>query len=358
MSLCNCALSDGNALDIAHMLTANAVLAKLVLDENGIGDTGLTHIADALRQNSTLVKLSMNNNYVHESGVFALGTACRRQCALRSVSLLENYLTPLAAIELARAAAVNTVLVALQLSWCVVSAHEVGAFRHWRAMSQANSALRTLTLLNTPLLLNHCLERGAALLDKHSLTAVNLNHCSVHPPDMAYVAKFVADNAVLLTLDVSENHMLDAGASELAAALRQNTKLQSLALRDNGLTGAGLWPVFDAVIVFLFLCGPAQIHAALSRHLTQCQKHTWAGPDKHHARLAGPLHEPPRLAVRRGRRPQRGLRGQGHAVGEHDDDALVYGLCLHLARAGLGAGAGRGQQLFTQALYVFGHGLF
>ena len=247
MSLCNCSLSDGNALDIAHMLTANSVLAKLVLDENGIGDTGLTHIADALRQNSTLVKLSMNNNYVHESGVFALGTACRRQCALRSVSLLENCLTPLAAIELARAAAVNTVLVALQLSWCVVSAHEVGAFRHWRAMSQANSALRTLTLINTPLLLNHCLERGAALLDKHSLTAVNLNHCSVHPPDMAYVAKFVADNAVLLTLDVSENHMLDAGASELAAALRRNTTLQSLALRDNGLTGAGLQPVFDTV---------------------------------------------------------------------------------------------------------------
>ena len=194
----------------------------------------------------------MNNNYVHESGVFALGTACRRQCALRSVSLLENCLTPLAAIELARAAAVNTVLVALQLSWCVVSAHEVGAFRHWRAMSQANSSLRTLTLLNTPLLLNNCLERGAALLDKRSLTAVNLNHCSVHPPDMVYVAKFVADNAVLRTLDVSENHMLDAGASELAAALRRNTALQSLALRDNGLTGAGLRPVFDAVFVFLF----------------------------------------------------------------------------------------------------------
>ena len=84
-------------------------------------------------------------------------------------------------------------------------------------------------------------------LDKHTLTAVNLNHCSVHPPDMVYVAQFVADNAVLLTLDVSENHMLDAGASELAAALRRNTKLQSLALRDNGLTGAGLQPVFDTV---------------------------------------------------------------------------------------------------------------
>ena len=260
MSLCNCSLSDGNALDIAHMLTANCVLAKLVLDENGIGDAGLTHIADALRRNSTLVKLSMNHNYVHESGVFALGTACRRQCTLRSVSLLENCLTPLAAIELARAAAVNTMLVALQLSWCVVSAHEVGAFRHWRAMSQANSALRTLTLLNTPLLLNHCLERGTALLDKHTLTAVNLNHCSVHPPDMVYVAQFVADNEDLLTLDVSENHMLDAGASELAAALRRNTKLQSLALRDNGLTGAGLQPVFDTVTLLCsrFLLSLAQ----------------------------------------------------------------------------------------------------
>ena len=42
---------------------------------------------------------------------------------------------------------------------------------------------------------------------------------------------------------------LDAGASELAAALRQNTKLQSLALRDNGLTGAGLRPLFDVVFV-------------------------------------------------------------------------------------------------------------
>jgi Ran GTPase-activating protein (RanGAP) involved in mRNA processing and transport len=229
------------------MLTVNSVLTKLALDENGIGDAGLTHIANALCQNTALVKLSMNSNCVREAGVLALGAACSRQCALRSISLLENSLTPLAVSELARAVAGNTVLAALQLSWCVVSAHEVGALRHWHATSQANSTLESLSLLRTPLLPSQCLDRGSALLDKHALTALNLNHCSLQPPDMPYVARFLADNAVLLTLDVSENNMLDAGASELASALRQNTKLRTLALRDNDVTAPGLQSIFDAV---------------------------------------------------------------------------------------------------------------
>ena len=120
------------------MLSVNCVLIKLVLDENGIGDAGLTHLANAMRFNTTLTKLSLNQNYIYEAGVISLGMACQEQCSLRNISLLENSVTSVAARELARFVAGNTTLHSLQLSWCVNSAHEVSAFREWQLTSQVS----------------------------------------------------------------------------------------------------------------------------------------------------------------------------------------------------------------------------
>ena len=116
-----------------------------------------------------------------------------------------------------------------------------------------------LSLPNTPLLLNQCLGRQEKMLSQHSLTMLNLSHCSLHPPDMEFVAAFVAYNTVLKSLDVSENLILDPGGVDLARALEHNDKLVSLALRDNGITGVGLAPLFRAMqtntsVISLDLC--------------------------------------------------------------------------------------------------------
>lgn len=113
---CNLA-DDAVAAALGDMLAANKGLLSLALDYNALTGAAAAELARGLAANSTLRALSLEGNALGGGGgVVALAEAVAGHAALQSLNMFETQVGAEGGRALARAAAANTNLLAVQVS--------------------------------------------------------------------------------------------------------------------------------------------------------------------------------------------------------------------------------------------------
>lgn len=196
LNLTNCSLSANGARALAYGLVENRTLKKLWLNGNPIGPEGVQHIAQALRHNEHLMSLNLAS------------TSLERGPWLRN----DEY------------------------------DHMVfdSDYRGVEALADMLCANRTLTRLNVAK--NHLRARGVELLvpalRAHvSLKSVSLAMNNINPSAFLYIGRIMLDNTVLFKLDVRGHNLQMRGCKLLCEGLRRNFSVQTLNVRNCGLTG-------------------------------------------------------------------------------------------------------------------------
>ena len=104
-------LSDNSiesADDLAEMIRSNTTLQSLMLEDNQLGDAGMTNLAASLQENQTLQELCLRSNGIGSAGATALAAALSQSTnSLRVLNLSRNSIDDNGAISLAQALSQN-----------------------------------------------------------------------------------------------------------------------------------------------------------------------------------------------------------------------------------------------------------
>jgi len=260
-------IGDEGAADVARLIERNATLEIVYLGCNKIGKEGVKVLAETLTQNRSVQGLWLKRNPVGPAGAKALAAMLRQNCTLRTLDLVNTYpghdgLAALIdvllhdnrtverlylggneidaddALLLADLLRTNPVIKALMLS--VNSLGDPGA----RII--ADALRENTTLAELGLASNGITAEGASALFDGARSHPTLTHldysCSpstrvlgasanrIGDAGAEAAAGLLAENRVLLQLDLRHNGITKVGKAHLAAALEQNTTLRILNL--------------------------------------------------------------------------------------------------------------------------------
>lgn len=115
LCLAGCCITENGATKIAHGLKENTTLRRLNLDDNQIGNDGLTEIASAL-PHKTLKSLSANGNNITDSGMESQGLS-----QVKELHLKNNKITDRGALYFA----INLMDDACSLTWVSLQHNQV-----------------------------------------------------------------------------------------------------------------------------------------------------------------------------------------------------------------------------------------
>eukprot|EP00900_Chrysochromulina_parva_P007093 jgi/Chrpa1/16385/Chrysochromulina_OHIO_Genome00023839-RA len=108
-------LQPADAILIASDLQFMAVLTRLDLQRNKIGDDGAMAIAEALKVNAVLTRLDLDHNNIGVEGAKAIAEALKVNVVVTTLYLTHNNIGDEGAIVIAQALKVNAVLTKLWL---------------------------------------------------------------------------------------------------------------------------------------------------------------------------------------------------------------------------------------------------
>ena len=108
-------IGNGGAKAISEALKVNPVLTNLRLFDNNIGDDGAKAIAEALKVNPVLTNLLLSGNNIGDDGAKAIAEALKVNRVLTSLGLSSNTIGVDGAKAIAEALKVNPVLTKLNL---------------------------------------------------------------------------------------------------------------------------------------------------------------------------------------------------------------------------------------------------
>lgn len=235
LTLWNSGIHGAGALAISQALAVNFSLTYLDLRDNSIGEAGASSLSGALTKESSLTHLDLSNNSISDSGAFSLSQALRVNRSLNYLNLRNNSIGDDGANSFWRALEINTSLTSLDLSQNLISCS--GTSPH--SLLFARSSLSTLNLSS-----NHIKEAGAgcllnALIENTSLKTLDLSMNRIGVDGAFSVFRALGQNSSLLDLNLSENHIDGPGAGYMLKFLRYSslTKLD-LSLNRIGDEGA------------------------------------------------------------------------------------------------------------------------
>jgi Ran GTPase-activating protein (RanGAP) involved in mRNA processing and transport len=248
LDLCANSLHGEGLVCIAEALYHNRALRTLLVADNHIDAAAAAVLQQLLERNATLTSLDLSSNELRSAGALAIGLALRVNSTLRVLSIRDNSLGDADAVEAdddaaaaARLGALETLLSALAhnaaLEELDLSCNSLGA--HWVACCDFRSLLgaREDVRANT----ESCMAKlGAALAVNSTLRRLVLRRNNLADSSMCELAAGLAVNRSMLDIDVEANEVRVEGLRVLFGALRQNSVLQSLNIRQNLLTAADL----------------------------------------------------------------------------------------------------------------------
>ncbi|XP_066485293.1 ribonuclease inhibitor-like isoform X2 [Tiliqua scincoides] len=237
--LADCSLSSSSCADIASVLTTSQVLTVLKLNTNELGDSGVELLCKGLMSPScNLQTLWLEFCEFSAASTEALCSALRTKSSLKALNLNYNKLKDRAVKHLCQALLdANCKLQSLQLESCGITAAGCGD------LSALLSAMPSLTELS--LGENKIGDAGVAVLCQGLLNPnckiekLRLWECAISPAGCKDLSNVINTKETLQVLSVVGNDFKDQGMEFLCQALKDpKTKLQSLWLRDCGLTAA------------------------------------------------------------------------------------------------------------------------
>jgi len=246
-------IGDDGVAQIATVLAIAGNLRELCFAGNNVGPKGLRSILDVFEKQRALGKrpieiLDVNTNNIGPEGAKMLAKALRSPaCTLKTLKVSQNRIGFAGVIEIARSLKTNSTLTQLDISWNMCRKEEYGentaasqegvqvAMEFADILGQQGCTLESLTLdgnllgNNGAMLILKALQDNPGLQMKH----LSVGASSLDDSAATHFAAFVRDSAMLLSLDLSRNHITSEGATAFKEALANNTTLTALSLRDN-----------------------------------------------------------------------------------------------------------------------------
>lgn len=228
-------ISLKGAVALAGLLNANTDLSKLVSEaafkNENSKKQGLKALAKALMTNSRLQELILKNTEMGDAGAKTLADALKYNTALRFLGLKNND------ISREGAEVLSDILRSSKLKALDMSFNHIGA--------QGIHALISHTKLKKLVVSHNAIyDRDAgiiadALKFNTDLQVLSMKECYREYSGAAILAEALKDNKALLELDLESNRIGNEGALAFAEALKQNTNLKVLNLIGNGITATG-----------------------------------------------------------------------------------------------------------------------
>ncbi|XP_059816158.1 NACHT, LRR and PYD domains-containing protein 12-like [Hypanus sabinus] len=180
---------------------------------------GAADLASALSTNPSLTELDLSYNELGDSGVKLVSAALRNpECKIQKLEIDKVGLTDSGVEDLASALSTNPSLIELSLS-----SNELG-----------DSGVK---------LVSAALKNPECKIQK-----LELNHVGLTDSGAVDLVSTLRTNRLLTELNVSENELRDSGVKLVSAALRNpECKMQTLGLRDVGLTDSGAEDLVSAL---------------------------------------------------------------------------------------------------------------
>jgi Ran GTPase-activating protein (RanGAP) involved in mRNA processing and transport len=199
----------------------NCPFTTLDLSYNYIRNAGAKAIAVYLTQTNTLTSLNLSGNKVEQLGVEKLSQSLYGQKTLKCLDLSHNPVGDEGMAKLAASLTANGTL---------------------EAMNMANTDLGTVSLMK----LASMLRSNGSLIDLN--VASPLLYSREEETTIA-IAKALADNTTLQSLNMAHHRMEDFGVGWLADYLVKNSGLTSLDLSCNRITATGVAQLAKAIAV-------------------------------------------------------------------------------------------------------------
>eukprot|EP00936_MAST-01D_sp_MAST-1D-sp1_P001555 g1555.t1 len=248
-----------NALDaegvglVAAALRTNTSLTALQLHGAGGGDRGARWLARALAENETLTVLDCRSNEISDAGVLALADTLRESNrTLTSLGLRHNELGEVGGAALLRALSTNTVVTALDLTANTVLNCDAPAELERAIVDALNAntlpqqpAMRTARPLARLIAVNNAALHYAELCSTHDphdprATARHPTRLVCGNSGARIIAEALRSNTHLLGLSLRDCDVGDAGVEAITHALRETARKRSLQAMPRGVTVAAV----------------------------------------------------------------------------------------------------------------------
>jgi len=241
---------DGLTILSRNGLNRNTTLKTMCLKENNFGPSGVQVLADALQYNQCLDKLDLSYNYVADEGATALGTMLSRNRALRELVLESTSIGGLGVSGLVSSLKLNNSLYKLNISGNLFG--ETGV--------QALSALLTEG------------EDNAC-----PLKSLRLSSCQLGDLGVAAIATALVSNTSLEEIVMPFNRFGDVGADAIGQLIPKWKGLESLQIQFNLFSEIGFEKIVKGLSMNYYLKSMYLLNAGPSNrkidHLFQEMQH-------------------------------------------------------------------------------------
>ena len=239
------ALGRAGARPLSAVLQLDSFVTFINLEENDLGDDGVSAVADALRTHPTVFRLDLGYNGIGGRGVKALAALLLDSGSLLCLDLsgnnLYSRLSMLAPASLSALAPLGRSLASPRCKLQLL--HLDNADIEPKGLSAlVDGLLVNETVVNLRLGENALDARSAAVLGKllkgnQTLTSIASCMCMhLH----VRTGKLLKGNQTLTSIDLRENALKDEGCAAVGEALALNSGLKCLVLWNNGIGGTGV----------------------------------------------------------------------------------------------------------------------
>ena len=251
LDLAGCDLISGVGKSLSDMLRVNKSLLHLYLEENILGDQGISFLAAGIEANTSLQSLDLKANHFTENGcehiVKSLKASC---CPLRSLTISNNPINDLGAEFLGEALGENNSLECVDLHDCLIG--DIG-FEHICQGLASNASLKDINLSN------NCCKRGHHISDMLSrntvLESIDMSSCHISDETLGQLLRSLSQgtNTSLKSLYISFNAFANRGANAIAHMLLGGNKLEVVSAQYNAFDSAGLRSIASALSSSFYL---------------------------------------------------------------------------------------------------------
>lgn len=220
LDLRGAALGRAGARPLSAVLQLDSFVTFINLEENDLGDDGVSAVADALRTHPTVFRLDLGYNGIGGRGVKALAALLLDSGSLLCLDLsgnnLYSRLSMLAPASLSALAPLG------------------------RSLASPRCKLQLLHLDNADIEPKGLSALVDGLLVNETVVNLRLGENALDARSATVLGKLLKGNQTLTSIDLRENALKDEGCAAVGEALALNSGLKCLVLWNNGIGGAGV----------------------------------------------------------------------------------------------------------------------
>lgn len=243
-------VDDAGAKALGRGIAATPNLTTLVLRGNALGAQGVASLVEGLGEAavpSALAKLDLNLNPLGDAGGVVLAKFLETNTTLSSLDVGNCEFGDVTVIALCSAlCADNATLKSLNMENPRIRSIEDETCVHIAKMLARNSTLTSLDLGK-----HRIRDHGCHTLVDYGLTRnktlrrLNLRCNELSEQSGSAIHRLLTEHPELTWLDLSSNRFATRGASEIAQALPLNNTLAHLDVRSNGIESDGIIAIAD-----------------------------------------------------------------------------------------------------------------